>query len=236
MDQKRGQTTPISYVFTDDGGPTVVFEAGCDTGPNAGLNSWKYVFKDVAEHTAAMAYTRSKKVNTGDSRTGYDAANTLKRLLEEIEAPKPYVLVGHSLGGMYVLCFAKLFPEDVAGLVLVDPTLKGMNQEFQRLKMFSDLTKYPANIAAEMKGIKETDERQAPMPAELGELPITLIAATKRSGHPIEDAAFPILKKFAEELQNCRYVEAHGASHYVQLDAPEIVLKEIRLIVAKTKR
>src|SRR5205085_2666018 len=49
-----------------------------------------------------------------------DSVERLRKVLQKLNVPKPYILVGHSLGGLFVQYFARNFPTEVAGLVLVD--------------------------------------------------------------------------------------------------------------------
>lgn len=230
------EDAPISYVFSENAGPTVVFDAGaCGT-----FNDWRYVFNDVAEYTAAVAYTRSTSAKASDTTTGEDVAYTLKALLEKIKAPKPYVLVGHSGGGMYIRCFAKLFPEDVAGIVLVDSTPKGYLKEAIRLGIDyipTNIKEYPGHLQAMFRGIDETDE-QLPTPAELGNMPVTVIVADKfaKGYEKMQLSWLPLQKEFVEGLMNGRLVEVKGSGHYIHHDRPKIVRKEIRLMVDKIKR
>lgn len=229
------EDAPISYVFSENAGPTVVFDAG----GGRTLEDWRYVFNDVAENTAAVAYTRSTKVKAGSKTTGYDAAYTLKALLEKIKAPKPYVLVGHSLGGMYTRCFAKLFPEDVAGIVLVDSVPKGFRKEAIRLgKDFipTNIKGYPDHLQAMARGWDETDE-QLPTPTELGDMPVTIIVATKHGGKlkKLQAPWMRFQEEFAAGLANGRLVVAHGCGHNIQIEKPKIVRKEIQLILDKIK-
>ncbi len=65
-------------------------------------------------------------------------------------------------------------------------------------------------------------------------MPITVIAATEHSTKQAIWLRFQ--KEFAQELENGRYVQADGSSHCIQCDRPELVVREIRLMVAKTER
>ncbi|WP_238570318.1 alpha/beta fold hydrolase [Streptomyces inhibens] len=55
-------------------------------------------------------------------RTATEDADELRSLLRAVGVPVPYLLVGHSLGGAYVRRFAQLFPDEVAGLLLLEPS------------------------------------------------------------------------------------------------------------------
>lgn len=86
--------------------------------------SWSLVQPDVARITRACTYDRA---GFGWShagplpRTAGRVANELAQLLRSAEIPPPYVLVGHSFGGLVMRIFAARHPELTAGLVLVDP-------------------------------------------------------------------------------------------------------------------
>src|ERR1700742_971314 len=94
------------------GTPTVVFEAGLDT---IGSLSWSAVQDAIASTTRACAYSRAG-VMWSDPRTQkFDAdgeARDLHALLAAAGEHAPYVLVGHSLGGPYIMNFTRLFPQD----------------------------------------------------------------------------------------------------------------------------
>lgn len=101
------------------GRPTVVF----DSALGATCLSWMLVQPRVAEFARACAYDR---VGFGWSDPGPlprsvdRIVENLHRLLEKARVPGPYVLVGHSYGGLTVRLFAARYREEVAGLVLVD--------------------------------------------------------------------------------------------------------------------
>ena len=103
------------------GPPVVVFEAGA----GGGLTSWDPVFDDVADFAAVVAYDRAgigRSEPDGELPTPRHVAENLHALLDQLGADPPYVLVGHSLGGPYIRMFTAMYPEEVGGLVFVDPT------------------------------------------------------------------------------------------------------------------
>jgi pimeloyl-ACP methyl ester carboxylesterase len=102
------------------GSPVVVLEAGIA----ASSLSWALVAKQVAEFTTVIAYDRAGfgwSDPAPHSCTALDSARDLQQLLDHAEIPGPFLLVGHSFGGLIVRVFEQQYPARVAGLVLVDP-------------------------------------------------------------------------------------------------------------------
>lgn len=101
-------------------GPTVVLETGW-----SGMSvAWQHVLEQVGEHNYVIAYDRAGHGLSDDHARPHDAravARDLGALLRADRIPGPFVLVGHSLGGIYVRVFAA-GRDDVAGVVLVDST------------------------------------------------------------------------------------------------------------------
>ena len=101
------------------GGPTVVMESG---NGNFSLN-WGQVPREVAKFTRVCAYDRAGLGWSDRSprrRTAHNLVQDLHTLLERSGVEPPYVLVGHSLGGMLIRLYAHVHPDQVAGMVLVD--------------------------------------------------------------------------------------------------------------------
>lgn len=102
------------------GGPTVIFEAGIAA---TNLN-WRHLQQMVSQFAATASYDR---IGLGWSspcrtpRTPRNIAVELHELLASAGIKPPYVLVGHSFGGLVVRRFALLYPDEVTSVVLVDP-------------------------------------------------------------------------------------------------------------------
>jgi pimeloyl-ACP methyl ester carboxylesterase len=106
---------------TGSGTPTVVLE------PAAGemSSSLGWIAPAVARETRACVYDRAGRGWSEPADTAQDGAQIatdLHTLLQRGHVPGPYVLAGHSFGGLYVLTFAARYPDEVAGMVLVDST------------------------------------------------------------------------------------------------------------------
>lgn len=106
---------------TGTGSPTVVLQPGA--GDMASTMAW--IAPGVAEDTRVCAYDRPGRGWSDPVDAPQDAttvAADLHALLRAADVPGPYVLAGHSFGGLYVLTYAADYPADVAGMVLIDST------------------------------------------------------------------------------------------------------------------
>ncbi len=103
-----------------DGQPVIVLESGAGTP----IGHWDKVLPGIAELAPVVAYERP---GIGESEhddlipTLKNVSDKLLKVLDEVEVEPPYVLVGHSLGGVFVRGFAVYYPEKLAGLVIIDP-------------------------------------------------------------------------------------------------------------------
>ena len=122
----------LNLYCTGAGSPTVVFDSGI-TGETVG---WALVQPAVAAHTRACSYDRAG-VGFSDpaTRTGSSAniVDDLHRLLAAAAIAPPYVLVGHSYGGMNVRLYKDTYPSEVVGMVLVDPVHEDWSQRVWKL-------------------------------------------------------------------------------------------------------
>lgn len=117
--QVAGET--VEYVLAGAGMPSVVLVNGAG-GP---VEGWFKVFARLAGARSTFAYNRPGIGRSGKPsapQTGDEMVYLLRATLEALEVPRPYVLVGHSLGGLVVDLFARLYPEEVAAVVMLEAT------------------------------------------------------------------------------------------------------------------
>jgi pimeloyl-ACP methyl ester carboxylesterase len=113
------------------GKPTVVLEMGL----GSSLSDWRQVQAAIAKITQVCAYDRAGYGFSDPPRRASDVDNTvddLHRLVAAATIAKPFVLVGHSKGGLYAISYASRYPTDVAAMVLIDPALAGQASDMAK--------------------------------------------------------------------------------------------------------
>jgi pimeloyl-ACP methyl ester carboxylesterase len=114
---------------TGQGAPTVLLEGGFA----ADSNAWVRVQPVLAKTTRVCSYDRAGYGQSDPGpmpRDGRAVAKDLDQALRRAGIGGPFILVGHSLGALYMRLFADLRPKDVAGMVLVDPSIEYQDLRF----------------------------------------------------------------------------------------------------------
>jgi len=118
-----GHQLEVLVEGTNRGLPAVILESGF----GGTIDSWSDVRQGLAGRTRVVAYHRAGNAASQPGplpRSADQIAHELRTALRHLNIQPPYLLVGHSLGGLYVRAFAGIYREAVAGLVLVDPTME----------------------------------------------------------------------------------------------------------------
>jgi pimeloyl-ACP methyl ester carboxylesterase len=221
-------------------GPAVVFQSGLDDG----LATWRPVLARLDADQRVWAYDRP---GYGDSparpgpRDACTIAAELRTALQRAAVPPPYLLVGHSLGGLYQLAFAKLYPGEVAGVLLLDPTHP---QHWARLQqqapgvatalMLLRSTAFTAVMRQEFDDQEGCTQRLAELPAP--QVPARLLVRTRYGLG--ETAAFQRVVRdlqddwVATQLPGLRRAEATGSGHYIHHDRTDLVLAQLAELLA----
>jgi len=116
----------LHYYKKGNKGPTVVFESAFD--PNGHLQ-WFVLQQDISKFATTISYDRAGLLwseRGNNPKTSKAMAEELHALLKKAGVSKPYILVGHSLGGLILRSFISKYPQDVGGVILIESTCPNM--------------------------------------------------------------------------------------------------------------
>ena len=116
------ETHKLHYLKKGDGKATIIFESGVDFG---GHIIWRNIQEKLSSNFTTLSYDKAGVLHSqrgDDPKTCAYIAKDLHTLIEKLDLPKPYILVGHSLAGLTLRSFIDKYPENVEGVVLLDPS------------------------------------------------------------------------------------------------------------------
>jgi len=217
-------------------GPTVIFEAG--TGDSSEV--WSAVQTQVEQFASVCSYDRlglGRSDKLAVAHTADEIVADLHGLLHAASVREPYVLVAHSIGGIYTRKYTDLYPAEVAGVVLVD---SAHEEQFARVAQISP--EWAKRISSQFpvgeqrsQGFLSGNERLA----WHFDKPLVVIEhgkmAPSAASNPMakqSEAVFHVLQKdLASRSKHGQLREARTSSHYIQRDQPELVTQSIRDVI-----
>jgi len=215
------------------GKPTIIMDAGYGDFSKA----WNSVIDDIAILSNVLIYDRAglgESETSSNPRTSREMVKELKELLSEAKIKPPYILVGHSFGGVNMRIFATEYQNEVCGLVLVDSTpedyrerfLSTMPQDFQQAynKQFVYEGNYDEFMAS-LKQLKETSRKL--------NTPLIVLSAGKKAHYSMESQELwnEMQREILEISSDGELVIAENSGHYIQNDEPEIVVSSIKKLI-----
>ncbi|MGD7023651.1 alpha/beta fold hydrolase [Rossellomorea vietnamensis] len=217
----------------NNGRPTVVMDAGYGDFSKA----WDSVIEDISILSNVLVYDRAglgKSETSSNPRTSREMVKELKELLDMAKIPPPYVLVGHSFGGVNLRMFATEFQNEVCGLVLVDSTpedyrerfLPTMSQDFQLA--YNKQFVYEGNYSEFIESLKQLKETRIKL-----NVPLVVISAGKKAHYSKESQALwnEMQREILDISTDGELVIAENSAHYIQNDEPEVVVSAIKKMI-----
>jgi len=250
-------TRRLVLTTSGHGSPVVVLESGL----GAESAEWGAVHRGLSVHTRVCRYDRAGRGTSDPAvspRGPAELVADLRALLRRVGLAPPYVLVGHSFGGLMVRLFAQRHRAEVAGIVLVD----AMHQD--QFEVFGQA--FPPPRDGEPAALRETREFwsggwrdprstregldlvaacvEARAIATLGDLPIHVLSAGTFLRQPlIPEALRPRLQDQWDGLQRTflglssrtTQTRVENSGHFVQRDAPQAVVAAVLEVLAAVR-
>lgn len=237
----------LEYEMAGDGKSVILLEAGGGAGPS----DWEPVFKQISQYATVIRYSR---VGNGHSTaikrhfSSGDYAAYTSEFLHKLNIQEPVILVAHSYGGSVARDFAASYPDQIKALLMLDPSsehdvnimraidLELANSEIAQIKL-DDMANGMSNQYLDF-----WSKRPLPDYPQIKDMPVTVIASIKAHEKPANLFFTEKARKmwgemwlqWAAAFPQGRAILTKKSGHYVQLDEPELVLSELKLLIEKT--
>ena len=211
----------------------VVFESGS----RGTIAAWGTVPERIAQEASVFVYNRpgyGHSAAAATPRDGRTMVEELRSLLRQKDLKPPYVLVGHSLGGLYMQLFARTYPQEVKALVLIDalyPRMVKGTQDFPLLTRIAGQLFFSRSVWREIEQIDATGEMVLRLPAIDGKPMVRLV------NQPVSNTAIAVdfgafrMDKATRDAVRMLYPKAQtvlvDSSHQMALTSPEVVSEAI---------
>ncbi|MDM5248130.1 alpha/beta hydrolase [Lysinibacillus sp. G4S2] len=217
-------------------GPPLVF----DSGYGVTLENWNSIKDEVSKFSRMFIYDRAgigKSEMDDRPRHSRQSVENLRILLKKADVKPPYVLVGHSLGGLNIRLFASTYPEEVAGVVLLDSSHEDQNKILPSLfaKEVQEAYYNQFTLEGSLHEVEESLEQVRNK--SFGNIPLIVVTGGLQPFHTKESMAMWL--KFQEELANLstnkQHIIVEDAGHAIHFDKPDVVISILRDILSRVK-
>jgi pimeloyl-ACP methyl ester carboxylesterase len=208
------------------GTPPVILEGNWEEG----VYTWQPIQSEVARFTQACTYDRAGLGLSDEGpapRSCQAMVDELHTLLGQVGVEGPYVLVGSGNGGLTARIYADQYPDEVAGMVLLDS-----EHPNQRERLEGHLPSWWAPWPNFQDLDWEACTAQVEATGSLGDLPLLVLTG---QGQPFSEQGNRLWFEMQEELAglstNSTHTIIEGSGHHINEDQPEAVVDAIRSIV-----
>jgi len=229
--------------YAGQGSPTVII----DSGGGEGASAWSLILAEVAKFTAVCSYDRAGVGQSEPSpkpRTSEQMVQELHILLQNAAVLPPYVLVGHSFGGLNMQLYASHYPDQIAGIVLLDPTFSELVGRIELHESDRLLALWNSQFDQQTEGISQANFaascQQVAGARQLPNVPLIVLSAAQPVPLPPEfqDVGLAILQIMMEghaalvkRAAQGQHILAEKSNHQNIKDQPELIVAAIRQVV-----
>lgn len=223
----------VAYRVLGAGEPAIVMI----TGLGDGMTTFEDVAADLATTTTVIIYDRAgygASDNTSGVKDAGAADRELSALLEQSGVNGPFVLLGHSMGGLYAEYFAARHPNQVLGLILEE----SRPADFTRRCEAAGITSctLPASMAwtlpeggrAELAALRETSAQVERVEGTSGAPTLVLSRSTSANPSAFDRLWWAAQRDLAMRYPGARQRVASSSGHYLHRDQPEWFVNAVR--------
>ncbi|PRC93488.1 alpha/beta fold hydrolase [Solimicrobium silvestre] len=234
----HGENIEQLKINTPQSHSVVVFENGA----RETLETWDKVIADISKDATVFAYNRpgyGRSETTSAPRDGRTIVEELRQILQQQGLKPPYLLVGHSMGGLYMQLFARMYPQEVQGVVLVDSLYPGIIKKPEDFPLYTRIAKYlflNNTLAHEIDEIHHTGEIIQSLPWR-DDIPMVRLFNVPKSAGAI-GLDFGVVNDDPQTIAMVKalYPKARqvivDSDHRIQAENPEFVISAIREVMA----
>jgi len=234
----------VAYEVMGAGEHTVLLEAGMARA----MKDWDEVFGALSRFVRVIRYSRVGNGESAQIKRHFSAeeyADHAQLLLKTLDINEPIIYVSHSYGSIVGRAFAAKYPESVSAMLLVDPAsendldiMRGMDLE-KAVEEIAMLKKHGDTPSLANEYLDYWAKRPMPSFQEIGDIPVTLIASIKKWKSPpillMTDKGRELMgqhyQAWVDNFPRGRAVLTENSYHFIQKDEPDLVLKEVQLLI-----
>jgi pimeloyl-ACP methyl ester carboxylesterase len=237
----------LEYQLIGKGAINIVFLNGF----RIQFNTWDKVYPELAAENSVFLFNRrgvGKSSKATIAQDGMAVICEMHSLFSNLSLTSPYVLVAHSLGGIFANLYTRIYPNQVAGVVFVDSPHPSEIAQQKRINL-------PIVFSATNNGIKTIEKlfdklkysedeciektlSQIGRPSNFPDIPIGVVSGTKKMPF-VPEKAFEIHQRYQKKMlglssKSTHYI-CHESGHFPQITEPKRVIAAIRDTLNATK-
>lgn len=226
------ENTTLEFMIFGQGKPTLIFENGM----GSKIETWNSIPNSLSKNNQVFLYNRAgigKSKLSQQQRTIPNMVNELRALLKKEKIKPPYIYVAHSMGTYLARYFAANYPNEIQGLLLIDPSPDKMyddytDKEYEEFKKIGDDSFANASQGEKLEWQNYLENRKYVRDISISDkIPMVIISATQWN-----------FSKYHKKMLNSHILSKNiiaKGSHNIHGEKPELIIKLVLELLNNTK-